>query len=451
MIAQHLTKGGLAVRAIPFWAQAAKSAMQRSANLEAISHLTIALELVDSLPQTEHRERQELTLRALLAIPLTLTRGWAAPEVGTLYRRASELSSKYGDTPKLFPTLVGVLTYYLVRGQFGTAYEMGRRNWRVAQRIGDPELILEAELDRGTTSYYLGHFKECLPHLERVGSLYDPSIHHDHVFTYGKDPGVVALIHKSHALWGLGYPDQANQAANAAKALTERWIHPFSDVWSRIGLAFGYQVRGDAAAVVKVGESIVAQSIEQVFPNWLAQGMIFRGWGVAYLGDPDQGINFMRQGLDLWAKTGAELRKTYFLSLLADACMRTGQLTDALEVIDMALDQVARSEERFWEAELHRQHGETLLLQKKPDAAGAQASFMRALEVARAQNQRSLELRAATNLARLWQSQGCAGKARAVLEPVHSWFTEGFDTHDLLIARMALGTFDFTRTSNDDR
>jgi class 3 adenylate cyclase/predicted ATPase len=452
VIAQHLTKGGLAAQAIPFWTQAAQTAMQRSANLEAISHLTNALELLNSLPETEQREQQELTLRALLAIPLTLTRGWAAPEVGTLYRRASELSSKYGNTPKLFPTLVGVLTYYLVRGQFRTAYEMGQRNWEVAQRIGEPELILEAEVDRGTTSFYLGHFEECVSHLERVGRLYDPSIHHHHVFAYGKDPGAVALIHKSHALWCLGYPDQAKRAAAEAKALTERWIHPFSDIWSRIGLAFGHQVRGEAAEVVKVGESIVGQSIEQVFPNWLAQGMVFRGWGVAYLGDPDQGINFMRQGLDLWAKTGAELRKTYFLSLLADACIRAGQLTDALEVIDTALDQVTRSEEHFWEAELHRQRGETLLLLRKPDAAGAQASFMHALEVARTQKQRSLELRAATDLARLWQIQGRTGKARALLEPVYSWFTEGLDTHDLVTARTALEAFDMAipRASNDD-
>jgi class 3 adenylate cyclase/predicted ATPase len=439
-IAQHFTKGGLAAQAIPFWAQAAQAAMQRSANLEAIAHVTTALDLLATLPASEARDQQELSLKMLLAIPLTLTRGWAAPDVGSVYQRASELSRAYGETPKLFPTLVGVLTYYLVRGQFRIAYEMGRRNWQAAQRIGDPEVILEAEVDRGTTSYYLGRFSESLPHLERVGELYDPTVHHHHVFTYGKDPGAVALVHKSHALWCLGFPCQSKRAANEAKALTTRWIHPFSDVWSDIGLAFGAQVRGDAAAVVKIGESIIAQSIEQVFPNWLAQGMVFRGWGLSYLGDTDQGISLMRQGLELWAQTGAELRKTYLLSMLADGYIRAGRTADALETIETALGQAERTEERFWESELHRQHGEVLLLQQGEDAA--QACFMHAFESARGRSQRSLELRAATSQARLWQSQGQIEKARAVLEPIYSWFTEGFDSHDLMAARSVLASFD---------
>ena len=433
-IARHFTLGGLPALAIPFWTQAGQAAMQRSANLEAIASLTTALDLLRTLPESAERDQQELGLRVLSAIPMTLTRGWAAEEVGAAYRRASELSSAFGQTPHLFPARVGLLTYYLVRGQYGTALELSERNLAAAHQIGDRELILESELDRGVTPVYLGRFEESLPHLDRVNELYDPAIHHHHVFLYGKDPGAVAHIHKTLALWNLGYPERAARAANDAKALTERWIHPFTDLWSSIAQAWIAQTTGDAAAVARIAESIMTQAIEQVFPNWLAQGMVYRGWALVCLGELDGGIDLMRQGLALWGRTGAELLTTQLMSQLADGCLRAGRVAQAHETIGAAIAQAERTDERIFEAELHRLRGEALLLGDPLDVAGPEASFRLALETARRRDQRSIELRAATSLARLWQAQGQNEKARAVLEPVYSWFTEGFATKDLMTA-----------------
>jgi class 3 adenylate cyclase/predicted ATPase len=437
-IAQHYTRGGLPALAIPFWVQAGQSAMQRSANLEAISDLNMALELLAGLPPSVERDHQEAGLRVLLAVPLTLTRGWAAPEVGAAYHRAAELLGEGTAAPNLFPALVGVLTYYLVRGQYGAAYEMGARNRQIAERSGDADFLIESEVDQGTTAYYLGRFDECLAHLNRVDELYDPVRHHGHVFAYGKEPGVVALIHKSGALWNLGYPDQGLQAARAAKALMREWSHPFTDLWASVGLAFAYQVASDAEAMAAIGQEIIEQSIEQVFPNWLAQGMVYRGWGVARLGEQDQGIEQMRQGLDLWNRTGAELFKTYLMSLLADGLIHAGRSSEAVETLDAAFAQVERTDERFWEAELLRQRGEAFMNSRRPNEAMAEEAFRKALEAARGRRQRAIELRAATSLARLWGSRGQVDEALAVLRPILSSFGEGLSSHDLNVAKKML-------------
>jgi class 3 adenylate cyclase/predicted ATPase/ABC-type lipoprotein export system ATPase subunit len=440
VVARHFTSAGLASTAITFWTQAGQFAMQRSANLEAITHLTTALDLLGTLQESPERDQQELALRVLLAMPLTLTRGWAAPEVGATYRRASELTNRYGEALQLFPTLVGVFTYYLVSGQYHTASQMSSRNLQIAERFANPELVLEAELDRGTCSYYMGRFQESLPHLDRVIELYNPEVHHHHIFMYGKDPGVVALVHKGGTLWNLGYPDKAMRIAQTAKALTQRWIHPFSDIWAEVGLAFAHQVNGNAKAVAEISKTVMAKSSEQVFPNWLAQGMVFRGWSLTCLGEPDRGIELMRPGLDLWEKTGAELFKTYLLYLLADGCHRAHRLADAGAALDLAFRQCQATEEWFWEAELYRLRGELFLTSEPTDTEAAETNFRLALERAKARSQRLIELRAATHLARLRQSQGRINEARSLLEPIYSWFTEGFDTNELMAARRILAT-----------
>jgi predicted ATPase len=371
-------------------------------------------------------------------MPLTLTRGWAAPEVEATYRRASELTDKYGEAPQLFPTLSGVFTYYLVSGQYHIASQMSSRNLQIAERIGNPELVLEAELDEGTCSYYMGRFQDAMRHLDRVIEIYNPEVHHHHVFLYGKDPGVVALVHSAGALWNLGYPNKALRIAQRARAITQRWIHQFSEIWAEIGLAFVYQVSGNAGAVADISKAVMARSTEQIFPNWLAQAMVFRGWSLTSLGEPDQGIELMHEGLDLWEKTGAVLFKSYLLYLLADGCRRAHRLTDAFETIEAAFRQCEATEERFWEAELYRLRGELFLTSEPMNIEAAEANFKFALERAGGRGQRLVELRTVIHLARLRQSQSRINEARSILEPHYAWFTEGFDTDELIDARRLL-------------
>jgi class 3 adenylate cyclase/predicted ATPase len=430
MVAYHYTRAGQAAASIPHWVAAGQAAMGRSANLDAVSHLTTALEQLATLPESPQRDGQELGLRVLTAVPMTLTRGWANPEVGEMYERAAELTETVGEVPELFPTRVGVLTYYLVRGQLATAYDLAVRDLELADRFGNVDFQIEAELDRGTTSYYLGNAVESRTHLERAAALYEAPRHHPHVFMYGKDPGAVAMVHLSGVQWLMGEPDRGLGTANAARALSETWFHPFSALWTGVGQAFSHQVRGDAPAVAKVADWIVSESVEQVFPNWLAQGQVFLGWALSAMGQTDRGVEMMRGGLALWEMTGAELFRTYLLSLLADGLRTGGDAKEALEVVESALALAERTDERFWEAELRRVHGD-LMLETGADDAAADAEYATALELARSRSQPSLELRAATSRARLLRAGGDGAGAAALLRPILAQFPEQAETRDI--------------------
>ena len=437
MVAYHLTQAGQAAASIPHWMAAGQAAMGRSANLDAVSHLMTALEQLATLPESPQRAGQELGLRVLTAVPMTLTRGWANPEVGEMYERAAALTEVVGEVPELFPTRVGVLTYYLVRGQLSTAYELAVRDLELADRFGEVDFQIEAELDRGTTSYYLGNAVESRTHLERAAALYDVPRHHPHVFMYGKDPGAVAMVHLSGVLWQLGEPDRGLAMANAARALSETWFHPFSALWTGVGQAFSHQVRGDAPEVARIADWIVSESVEQVFPNWLAQGQVFLGWALAAMGQGDRGIEMMRDGLAHWEMTGAELFRTYLLSLLADGLRTVGDPEAALEVVETALAVADRTDERFWEAELRRVRGD-LLLESGADEATADAEHAAALGLARSRSQRSLELRAATSRARLMRAGGDGSGVEALLQPILDHFREQAETRDIAAATALL-------------
>jgi class 3 adenylate cyclase/predicted ATPase len=439
-IGWHLSQAGRPAEAVPLWLAAGQNGIARSANLEAISHFGAALEQLELLPEGPERDGMEIALRVLIAIPLTLTRGWAHPDVGASYERAQALMGPVAEVPQLFPTRVGILTYHLVRGQLATAYEMGLKELELAERFGVDELRLEAELDRGTTSYYLGRTAESREHLERAIAIYDPAQHFPHAFAFGKDPGAVALVHLGGAEWLLGRSDDALATANRGRQLATTWNHPFSELWTGIGQAFVLQVRGDVEGVREVAQFVIDRSIEQVFPNWLAQGQAFMGWVLAATGRVDEGTTLLRQGLGLWAMTGAELYTTYLSYLLADALRKGGSPVEALGVVDDALVRVERTDERFWEAELHRLRGDLLTAGGDPDEAVREMGA--ALELARSRGQHALELRAACSLARHHASGGRPDIARDLLHPVLDRIAQGRDTADVVAAQALLATIE---------
>ena len=445
MVAYHLTQAGQAAASIPHWMTAGQAAMGRSANLDAVSHLTTALEQLATLPESPQRSGQELGLRVLTAVPMTLTRGWANPEVGEMYERAAELTETVGEVPELFPTRVGVLdllprSWAAFHGlRAGGARSRTRRSLRGDRfpdrgGAGSRDHLASPRQRRGNP----GHI------LERAAALYDAPRHHPHVFMYGKDPGAVAMVHLSGVLWQLGEPDRGLAMANAARALSETWFHPFSALWTGVGQAFSHQVRGDAPAVAKVADWIVSESVEQVFPNWLAQGQVFLGWALAAMGQGDRGIEMMKGGLALWEMTGAELFRTYLLSLLADGLRIGGDAEGALAVVETALAVADRTDERFWEAELRRVRGD-LLLETGADEATADAEHVTALGLARSRSQRSLEPRAATSRARRMRAGGDGSGVEALLRPILEHFPEQTETRDIAAATALLTGAEDTR------
>jgi predicted ATPase len=455
VLAHHCTEAGLIAQAITYWQQAAQRATQRSAHAEAISHLTHALELLKTLPDTSERAQQELTLQITFGSALSATKSWATPEVERTYARARELCQQVGETPQLFAILRGLWVFYFIRAEYQTARELGERCLTLAQSVQDPSFLLEAHHARWDTLVWLGEVVAARAHMEQGAALYDPQKHRSHAFLYEEDPEVCRLAVEALALWYLGYPDQALGSIHNALSLAREIAHPYSLAMALALAAWLYQCRRETQLTHEGAEATMTLSTDQGFPFWAAWGTILRGWGLTEQGQEEEGVAQIRRGLPLYQATGAEAFQPYFLALLAEVYGKVGQAQEGLTVLAEALARVDRTGERLHVAELYRLKG-TLTLQfdvqnpkskfttlqpltPNPQAeAEAAECFWKAIEIARKQQAKSLELRAAVSLSRLWQRQGKWTEAHELLAPIYGWFTEGFDTADLQEAKALL-------------
>ena len=438
LLAHHYTEAGLNEQAVGYWHQAGKRATQRSAHVEAINHLTKGLEVLMTLPDTLERARQELDLQTTLGPVLMAVKGFASPDTERAYARARELCQQVGETPRLFPALHGLWRFYMNRAELQTTRELGEQLLSLAQRVQDPALLLESHWVLGQTMFWLGEIAPARVHLEQGVALYDPQQHRSHAFVYGQDPCVACQSFAAMSIWMLGYPDQALQSIHEALTLAQECTHPFSLAFALTVAALVYQFRREVQTVQERAEALMTLSTEQGFPYWLAYGTILRGWALTAQGEGAEGIAQMRQGLVAYRATGAEIHRTYFLGLLAEAYGKVGQPEEGLTVLVEALDTVNKTGERNWEADLHRCKGELLLIQQGQKVGEVEECFRKALDTARRQQAKSLELRAAMSLSRLWRQEGKQEEAHQLLAEIYGWFTEGFDTADLKEAKMVL-------------
>jgi predicted ATPase len=445
LLAHHYTEAGLKEQATVYWQRAGQRAVARSANREAISHLTRGLELLKTLPDTSERAQHELTLQLALGTPLMVTKGWATPEVERAYTRARELCQQVGETSQLFPALWGLWMFYFIRAELQTARELGEQLLSLAQSVQDPALVLEGHHALWPVLCFLGELAPTRVHLEQGLALYDLQQHGSLAFFYGgHDPGACCRYFAGVALWLMGYPDQALKKSHEALTLAQEVSHPYSLAMALDFATRLHQFRREWPAVQERAEAMIALSSEQGFALTFAWGTIMRGWVLAEQGQGEEGIAQMRQGLAACRATGAELTRPFYLTLLAEAYGKVGQVEEGLQVLAEALDAVDKSGERFCEAELYRLKGELTLAQSSVQSLGASvqteaaACFLKAIEVARKQQAKSWELRAAMSLARLWQQQDKKDEARQMLAEIYGWFTEGFDTKDLQEAKALL-------------
>jgi predicted ATPase len=344
---------------------------------------------------------------------------------------------------------------YLARRQFQTAREVGEQILTLAQHLHDPDLLVRAYTMLAQTSYQFGELVEARAYAERAIALYNPQQHRSHVFLYGNDARVAGLSFASGALWYLGYPDQALQRSQAALAWAKELSHPFSVNGALTVAIILHQRRREGQAVQERAEAAMTLSTEHGFSSYLAVATILRGWALTEQGQAEVGIAQMRQGLAAHRATGAKLWQRYFLALLAEAYGQAGQPEEGLTVLTEALAIEDSIEERVYEAELYRLRGELTLQRANQKAKGksqkskvpkpkppsldpqseAEAFFLKAIDIARKQQAKSLELRATVSLARLWQQQGKAKQAHEMLAKIYGWFSEGFDTKDLQEAK----------------
>ena len=472
LVAYHYTEAGLPEKAVDYWHRAGQRALERSANVEGIRHITQGLAALEELSENTNLRRlvstaqQELELQTILGSALIATKGYAAPEVEGAYTRARELlETLESKEPTLgknvdtsldrvkdlrFPILFGLWLSHLVRGRFLSARELGEQCFVIAKQAEDAAFEVEAHRALGATLYYLSEFKEALAHLEAGIELYQPQQHPVPTFLhFVADPGTTLLAYSAPLLWCLGYPLQAEERLVEATRIGEDRNHPFSDAVLLHFKAVLYQHKNEVEMVETTATQMLQICQEHGFSLWEAAATVMKGWALTELNHSEEGISMIRKGIAAWEKTRAELQLPLFLTLLAQAYQRAGQYTLALQTLDSALSVVTRTGERAYDAELTRRKGELCLTLGKTTeavdekdttstAAKAESYFQEALAIARRQGAKSWELRAALSLSELWYTQDRYREAYNLLRPIYVWFSEGFETQDLQHAKHLL-------------
>jgi class 3 adenylate cyclase/predicted ATPase len=433
LVARHAEAAGRSDDAITYYGRAGDRAQARSAHEEAIGQLRKAIVLVETQPAGVERDARELSLQLALGGSLMRARGFAHAETGAAYERAAALGAAVGDAAGLGVARTGLANLYFTRGEVERGRALAAEVVAAAEARGDREQALLGYANVAVPEYYQGKFASSLVCCERAIALYDPGKHTRLVRVAGADPVVVALSSGAHNLWHLGQADAALARAREAVALARGLDDPFSLVLAILFETSIDWLRRNVAAQRERATEVVALSETQGFPLWLGAGRAFHAAARVLAGDLGALPEIM-DGLALAAETGNQSNAPAFFALLAEAQQATGQLAEAQGTVATGLAVAAQTGQPFFDADLHRLDGD-LLLATGGSADEAAARYHRALAIAREQGARSLELRAATSLARLLRDQGRAAEARALLAPIYGTFTEGFDTRDLQDAK----------------
>ncbi|WP_445222544.1 AAA family ATPase [Bradyrhizobium sp. Pa8] len=437
LLAYHYGEAGLHKSAIPHWTVAGEHAARRAANTEAVRHFRRALALLEVEPETPGRAAAELKILAQLGPAMMNVQGWTAPEVERVYDRALGLARAMDSSADLVAPLIGLWLFHNTRGEFGKARESIQELFRVAHTLNDTNLLLQAHHAAWPTPLLCGDFATAYTQVEQGLALYDERQHRHHAFHYiGHDPAVCAHALGAIMAWMLGHPERAAQHAESAVRFARRMEHA-PTLSHALWFVCAYHIlRADVAAALVTSTETLTLCEEHQLAQPKAAGMLFRGWALVRSGEIEEGLQFARSGLAAWERggVGAFLQQGRFI--LAETCSVAGRRDEAMELLEAALSHGNVTGERWCEARIHHLRGELCIA--SAEWQQAEQCLRKALDVARQQNARAIELRSATSLARLWRDQGLGRKAHDLLAPIYTWFTEGFDTPDLKMAKALL-------------
>jgi len=434
LLARHFTEGGLIEQAIPYWLEAGENGARRSANAEAIEAFKKGLELVLKQAEGAERNKMELTFQLALGPVLMAAKGLVGVDVERSYQRARELCDSVRDDDKLWPVLFGLSRFHLMRGEVRTAKERAHELSSLAQK--NVKCSIPASWAEAAALFWAGEPHLAQPYFKQVTDTYDSERHHALVGQCAADPGVVCTAFLAWILWMRGYPEQALDMADRSTALAEALSHPHSLTWATCFSAMLRLFCRDLSVALSQSASAIKLADELAFPHHADQARAIRGWALAEKGDATEDAEqLIRHSLESMLRRGQRVMQHWCLAGLAQASRASGNATAAVHLISEALEVIDQTDARWWEPELLRLKGELLVSR---DAAAAQASFLGAIDVAGRQSAKSLELRAATGLARLWADQRKRREARDLLAPICEWFTEGSDTSDLRDAKTLL-------------
>jgi len=436
-LAYHLSGAGLDGQAIGYWQNAGQRAVQRSANVEAVRHLSQALEALGTNPPGPERDTHELGIRTLLGLSLIATEGYSAPQVLRNFDQARQLCEARGDTtPTLFPVLQGLFRFYLVRSDREATARMVEQCLRLAGRSEEPSHRFFAELAAGMRAFYAGEHLKSRETLARVQSLYDPAQREAYTLAYGQDPAVSAQNHAAWNEWYLGFPDRARELALRALERAQGEDQAFARAGGFVSASRLWRLRGEAQTALEHAEAAIRISEDQGFSTWLWAARLCRGTAVGLLGRTEDALEEVRTTTQKLLEIGNELFAPNAFCELASLSLRTGRVAEAHAALRQARELVERNLDVYEEAEVERLRGEAALCSGDP--AEALACFDAALELSRRRQTRSLELRAAISRAELFSARGSIAEAREPLEKVYQTFSEGFETRDLQRARALL-------------
>jgi predicted ATPase len=442
LLAHHCAEAGMNQEAVGYLQRAGQRAVERSASREAMTHFSRALEILASVPENAERSRQEVDLLLALGAASHHATGQSSSDTERAYAQALARSRGSRDPSQLFHSLSGQAAVYRGRAQFLEDYQVCQEMLALAREHGDPTLLFHAHVTLCQSSFYLGRFFEASEHLHHQLGLYPllPDVIPLKI-PVAMDPRVLGLIFGAWALWLLGYPDQAMTRGQQCIALARQTSHAHNIAFSRLIAARLHEYRGEPDACLAHAEVVIAVASENDLPQRLGSGLFIRGSALATKGETQKGLAQMREGMALWRATGAQALHTYYRLRIAEVYGLAGDAAQGLRVIEETLMALDRYDERFCEAELYRIKGRLVLLRSAAEEEMAEACFLKGLETARHQGAKSLELRAAMDLARLWLRQGKVKQAHDLLAPVYNWFTEGFETADLNEARALIDAF----------
>ena len=439
VLAHHLTEAGLIEAAIPLWQAAGELALQRMAASEAISHLNQGLELVATLPWSSKRDARELGLRTRLGTARMALNGWGAPEVWTSLHPALALAKSLERNDALAPILWGLAVNILNQGRVAESAPWAEEMLDLAQATGDADLRIGGHTVACTCYYFAGEFTKAVEHADSVLDLYHAEKHRHLADIINSDPKTIAGVIGAISAWMLGYLDRASRLRDETEAHARQRDHPFDLGYALTMGAHEFDHRYQPEDLRKRAEECERLGRENSLPVlWALFAPVSYGLALFREGKTAEGIAPLKTAIAFWETIGGRLCMPIWNAFLAEGMALTGDIDNALHLIEEQIVQIERPGwgERLYYAEILRLKGWVLLL--KGDLDGAERNFLASLDWARRQQAKMWELRTSVSLARLWQSQGKRQDAHELLAPVYGWFTEGFDTKDLLEAKSLL-------------
>ena len=445
LLARHCTEAGQIEKAAGLWGKAGQRSARRSALVEAAQQFRHALDLIATLPATPALRREEIKLQVALISPLLPVKGYAAPETKAAVERARlliEQAEALGEPPEdpllLFSVLYGfwVANYVAFKGD--VMRELAAQFLTLAGKQSASAPLMIGHRIMGLSLLVTGDLADSRTQLDQAIALYDPTEHRPLATRFGQDVGVAILSLRSWALCVLGFRHAALADAEHALEAAREIGQAASLMYALLVASITHVICGNYAAANALVDELIALTDQTASLFWGAWAVMQRGCILALTGKASDAVQTITSGVTAWRSTGSTAMMPSYLSYLARAHAELGQFDDAMRCIGEAITTVETTKERWFEAEANRIAGEIALLLPEPDVAKAEACFERALAVARKQQAKSWELRAAMSVARIWRDQGRRDEARDLLAPLFGWFTEGFDTRDLKEAKFLL-------------